>query len=93
MNAKSTIIPSGFTAELVARGEAELAVQQVSELMVVPGVDVIGPLPMELQVPVLFSGAVFAHSVQRKPARRLLEYLGSAEAAAVVEAAGLVPVR
>ena len=42
VNAKATIIPGGFTGELAARGEVELAVQQVSELMVVPGVDVVG---------------------------------------------------
>ena len=41
LRAKLTVLPSGFTAEPVARGEAEIAVQQVSELMVVPGVEIV----------------------------------------------------
>jgi molybdate transport system substrate-binding protein len=89
VNAKATIVPSGFTAELVARGETELAVQQVSELMVVPGVDVVGPLPMELQSPVTFSAAMFASAQQPERAAGLLRLLSSPEAASAFEAAGL----
>ena len=49
VNAKATVIPTGLTAEPVARGEVEMAIQQVSELKAVPGVDVVGPLPASLQ--------------------------------------------
>jgi molybdate transport system substrate-binding protein len=92
VNAKATIIPSGFTAELVARGEAEIAVQQVSELMVVPGVDVVGPFPIELQRPVTFSGAIFAGSQQPEMAARVLEFLASTEVAPAFRKAGLEPI-
>jgi molybdate transport system substrate-binding protein len=93
VNAKATIIPAGLTGELAARGEVELAVQQVSELMVVPGVDVVGPLPAPLQSPAMFSAGVFASSDMPDEAMRLVKFLASPEAAGVLEAAGLVPVR
>jgi molybdate transport system substrate-binding protein len=93
VNAKATVIPSGLTGELVARGEAEVAVQQVSELKAVPGLDVVGPLPASLQTPGIFAAAVFAGSGNVDLARRLLQTLTSAEAAAAYSAAGLEPVR
>lgn len=92
VNAKATIIPSGLTGEPVARGEAELAVQQVSELRAVPGLDIVGPLPASLQTPGIFSAAVFAGSANASMARGLLQRLASAEAAAAYSAAGLEPV-
>ena len=93
VNAKATVIPGGFTGELAARGQVELAVQQVSELMVVPGVDIVGPLPAPLQSPAMFSAGVFAGSDLRDEAMRLVEYLASPDAAGALQAAGLVPVR
>jgi molybdate transport system substrate-binding protein len=92
VNAKATIIPSGFTAEVVACGEAEMAVQQVSELMVVPGIDVVGSLPSELQSPVTFSGAIFAGSQRPDMAERLLQFLASEEVEGAFRRAGLEPV-
>jgi molybdate transport system substrate-binding protein len=92
VNAKSTVIPSGFTAELAARGEVELAVQQVSELMVVAGVDIVGPLPSELQQPAMFSAGVFADCAAPDQAARFVQFLASATAAPALQAAGLEPV-
>jgi molybdate transport system substrate-binding protein len=91
--AKATIISSGLTAALVARGEAEMAVQQLSELKAVPGVDIVGPLPASLQTPTLFSAAAFRDSAQLDLASRFLEALSSADAAAAFRTAGLAPVR
>jgi molybdate transport system substrate-binding protein len=91
VNAKATIIPSGLTGELVARGEVEMAVQQVSELKAVAGVDIVGPLPATLQTPTVFAAAAFAGSTQGAAARAFLRQLASAEAAAVYRAAGLEP--
>jgi molybdate transport system substrate-binding protein len=91
VSAKATIIPTGLTGEPVARGEVEMAVQQISELKAVPGVDIVGPLPASLQKPTIFSAAVFAGSAQAGLARRLTEALVSAEAAAAFKAAGLEP--
>jgi molybdate transport system substrate-binding protein len=91
VNAKATVIPSGFTAELAARGEVELAVQQVSELMLVPGVDVVGPLPAAVQSATMFSASVFARSPRTELAGRFLGVLASPAAAAEFRAAGLEP--
>jgi molybdate transport system substrate-binding protein len=93
VNAKATIIPSGLTGELAARGEVELAVQQLSELMLVPGLDTVGPLPAALQTPTTFSAAVFANSARASLVHELLEALSSAEAAVTFRAAGLEPAR
>ena len=91
VNAKATVIPEGFTAELAARGEVELAIQQVSELMAVPGVDIAGPLPRELEPGTVFTGGVFAASPQRDAAALLLAFLASPEAAAAIRRYGLEP--
>src|ERR687893_2530022 len=75
VNAKATVIPSGLTGELAARGEAEIAVQQVSELMEVPGIDIVGPLPAELGGATVFSGAPFAASSRKAAGAALLRFL------------------
>lgn len=93
VNAKAIIIPSGLTAELVARGEAELAVQQLSELKAVPGTDIVGPLPAGLQTPAIFSAAAFTGSPNAGLARQLMQALTSPDAAAAYRAAGLEPLQ
>jgi molybdate transport system substrate-binding protein len=92
VNAKATIIPSGFTAELVARGETELAVQQVSELMVVPGIEVVARLPSEVQSVTTFSAGLFSGSAHREAAMRVVEILSSRDSAPILRASGLDPV-
>ena len=91
VNAKATVIPGGLTGELVARGETELAVQQLSELMLVPGLDIVGPLPLAVLTPGVFSAAVFAGSAHATLARAFLQALASPDAAATFRAAGLEP--
>ncbi len=91
VNAKATVIPSGFTAELVARGEAEIAVQQVSELMVVPGVDIVGVLPPGIEGVTVFSAGIFAASPMAAAAASLIATLTSPEAAPVFRDKGLEP--
>jgi molybdate transport system substrate-binding protein len=91
VNAKATVIPAGFTAELVARGEAVLAIQQVSELMAVKGVDIVGPLPPELQTAQVFSGGVLAAAANPAGGAALLAYLAEACTATLLREAGLEP--
>jgi molybdate transport system substrate-binding protein len=91
VNARAVIVPSGFTAERVASGEAELAVQQISELMVVPGIEVVGPLPAEIQTAATFSAGLLTRSEQAEKASALLRFLASPAIAAVLRRAGLEP--
>jgi molybdate transport system substrate-binding protein len=91
INARAKIVPSGLTAALLVTGEAELAVQQLSELMQVDGVELVGPIPRELQTAAVFSAGRLAASVKAVQSDALLKYLASAEVAPVLRAAGLEP--
>ncbi|GKQ53712.1 substrate-binding domain-containing protein [Bradyrhizobium sp. Ce-3] len=76
---------------LVARGEAELGFQQLSELLDVPGIAVAGPLPPEVQSVTLFSCAVCATAANEAGARDLIRYLTSADADAAKRRYGMEP--
>jgi molybdate transport system substrate-binding protein len=89
LRAKGLVV-SGFTAEKAASGEAELAIQQISELMVVPGIEVVGKLPAEIQAAATFSGGVTDDVAAE--ATELLRFLASAQAAPMLRRAGLEPV-
>lgn len=91
INARATIIPSGFTAERLLTGEADLAVQQISELKLVPGVEIVGPIPRELQRPAVFSAGRLAASNNVAQSDRLLKYLSSPEVAPALRQSGLEP--
>ncbi len=89
VNAKARIIPQGFTAELAARGEVALAIQQVSELMAIPGVDVVGKLPEAINTCAIFSAATFSGAAPE--AGRFLGWLAAALTPEVLRAGGLEP--
>ena len=91
VNARARIIPSGFTAELLVSGEADLAVQQISELKQVSGVEIVGPIPRELQSPAVFSAGRLAASKRVAQSDALLKYLASSEVAPVLRESGLEP--
>jgi molybdate transport system substrate-binding protein len=91
INARACIIPSGFTAERLLSGEADLAVQQISELKLVPGAEVIGPIPRHLQTAAVFSAGRLAASKQMAHSDALLKYLASPEVAPVLRESGLEP--
>ena len=91
IRAKAARQPGGLVAEIVVAGKAELAVQQVPELLVVKGVDVVGPLPKEIQQTTVSSGAVFAASKVAKDARALLDFLVTPDAKRVLKAKGHEP--
>jgi molybdate transport system substrate-binding protein len=91
VNSRARIIPSGLTAELLAGGEADLAVQQISELKQVAGVDVVGPIPRDLQTPAVFSAGRWAASAKVAQAEALLKYLASPEVAPMLRESGLEP--
>ena len=76
---------------LLARGDVELGFQQLSELMDVPGVDVIGPLPSDVQAVTTFSGAICATSKRPDAARAFLSFLASPAADAAKRRRGMEP--
>ncbi len=63
----------GTVGEALARGEAEIALQQISELLPVPGIKVVGPLPAEVQLVTVFSAGIFAAAAEPRAARMLVE--------------------
>jgi molybdate transport system substrate-binding protein len=90
VNQRAVVIPMGFTAEKVASGEADVAIQQISELMSVPGIDIAGPFPAELQAVSTFDAAIFADAVNPEGAQALLDTLTSPAAAKAYADGGLV---
>jgi molybdate transport system substrate-binding protein len=91
INARAKIIPQGFTAEQLANGAADLAVQQISELKQVDGIEVVGPIPRGLQTPAVFSAGRMTASANVIQADRLLKFLASLEVAPVLWESGLEP--
>lgn len=91
INAKATIVEQGFTAERLVSGEADLAVQQISELKQVEGIEVIGPVPHQLQTPAVFSAGRMVDAKQAEAAKALLRYLASPEVVPVLRQSGLEP--
>ena len=84
--------PSGEpVAAVVARGEAEIGFQQVSELIHVPGVTFVGTIPAEAQLVSFFAGALTSTVQQPEAASALIRFLASPEAAPVISKAGLKP--
>jgi len=91
VNAHAVVIPSGLTAERLVTDEADLAVQQISELKQVAGVEVIGPIPRELQVPAVFSAGRMTATDKMALSEQFLKFLQSPEATSVLREAGLEP--
>jgi molybdate transport system substrate-binding protein len=76
---KATLGEGGFIAEKVARGEVEIAFHQITEMLPVAGVTIVGPLPPELQKETVYAGAVMKGARHPAEARALLDYLASPE--------------
>jgi molybdate transport system substrate-binding protein len=91
MKPKSRMIPADPVAGVVARGEAELGFQQISELLPVPGVDVVGPLPAEVQKITIFAAGIVTGAKEPEAGRALIKFLASTAAAPVIEKSGLDP--
>jgi molybdate transport system substrate-binding protein len=83
--------PGVPVGHLVARGEVELGFQQLSELMHLPGIDVIGAMPEPLQIVTTFSAAVCTAAAQPEAARRLIAFMASPAAAAAKRRQGMDP--
>lgn len=83
--------PGVPVGSLVAKGEVALGFQQLSEMMNLPGIDVIGPLPPAVQITTIFSAAVAATCADPAAVAALLRYLVSPDTAAIKQAQGMAP--
>lgn len=92
MKPKSKHPPSGgFSASLLITGEADIAINSKPELLSVPGVDVVGPLPGDMAFTVIYDAGVQTGAAQAEAAKALVKYLMSPEAQAVFKAKGFDP--
>jgi molybdate transport system substrate-binding protein len=83
--------PNGRVSVLVSSGEAEMGLQQASELMSNPGVDVIGMLPGDLQQTTIYSAGISASAKNPEGARALIKAMTTPRAASIFKAKGLDP--
>ena len=91
MKVKAKRIVSERVGTVIARGDAELGFQQVSELLPIASIDYLGPIPLEVQQMVFFSAGIASSSTQQQLAKELIEYLASPEAAPTLRKYGLDP--
>jgi len=92
MKGKARMIPATPVGEIVAHGDAEIGFQQISELKPVEGIDIVGPLPAEVQKITVFSAGVSSTSKEPDAAKALIKFLSSAQAAPVLVKSGLDPI-
>jgi molybdate transport system substrate-binding protein len=92
IRSKCMRIDVGMVGTVVARGDAEIGFQQLSELLPIPGIDIVGPIPPEAQKITVYSGGVVVTSKQPAIAEQFLRFLVSPEAAATIKKSGMQPV-
>ena len=84
--------PGEMVGPVLVRGEADIGVQQPAELLPVPGVEIVGPLPPELQQTIVYGTTVFTGSTQREGNAAFVDFMRSDEARHVLHETGLDPV-
>jgi molybdate transport system substrate-binding protein len=92
MKDKAKKIPATPVAEIVARGEAEIGFQQISELKPVAGIDIVGPLPDTLQKVTVFSAGIASVSKEPEAGKALINFLVSLAARDTIIKSGLEPI-
>jgi len=83
--------PGGLAGDIVAKGDAEIAIQQIPELVAVSGVDVVGPLPGDLQSFMLLATGIMANAKQPEAGKALVKFLTTPASVSVIKAKGLEP--
>jgi molybdate transport system substrate-binding protein len=92
IKAKGVVPPLGTrVGTLIAKGEAEIGVQQITELLQIPGIDFVGPLPQVLQANIIYATATPANAKERDAAAALVKFLRSEPALPVIKKVGLEP--
>jgi molybdate transport system substrate-binding protein len=85
------MIPAEPVGAVVARGEAEIGFQQISELLPIPGITLVGPLPPEIQKFTVFSAGVATNAKEPEAAKAFIRFLASPAAAPVITKSGMEP--
>ena len=93
MTPKYVLGDGNSTGPIVARGDAEMAIQQISALKPYAGVDVVGPLPDELQLVTILSAGIGTTGKDLETVKAFIAYMSSPDAIAVIKAKGLEPGR
>jgi molybdate transport system substrate-binding protein len=89
---KTIFLPSaGPVGMLVAKGEAEIAVHQIQELIPVAGIEIIGPLPDSVQDTLVFAGAIVNGTRSPDVSRKLIDFLRSPASSALIKGKGMDP--
>jgi molybdate transport system substrate-binding protein len=89
MKPKTKLKNGGYVAELVASGEAEIALHQISEIAPVKGAKLVGPLPAEIQNYTTYAVGVAADAKQPDAAKAMIKLLSGSEAADVLKRRGM----
>jgi molybdate transport system substrate-binding protein len=90
MKSKTVLLDKpGLAGVLVAEGKAEIVIQPIQELVVVPGIDVVGPLPEQLQDTVTYQAAIMPSAKEIEPLNAFINFLRTPEAIAVIKAMGM----
>jgi molybdate transport system substrate-binding protein len=89
VRAKAKLKQGGYVAEMVASGEAELAVHQISEIVPVKGIKLVGPLPAEVQNTTTYAAGLGASAKEAAAAKALMDYLAGPASASVLQAKGM----
>jgi len=92
MKPKSNVLKSGLAGDAVARGESDIGVQMVSEILAAPGAELVGPLPAEVQSTMVFTAGTLTGSARGAEAHALVQFLATPAVGAVFKAKGLDPV-
>jgi molybdate transport system substrate-binding protein len=91
MKPKTVLVEVGPVGEVVANGQAEIGAQQISELLPVPGVDVVGPLPGDLQQVLIYTSGIPANARNADAAKAFVKFLTSEFAMPEIKKKGLEP--
>jgi molybdate transport system substrate-binding protein len=92
MKDKAKMIPATPVGEIVAKGEAEFGFQQISELKAVKGIDIVGPLPSDLQKITVYAAGIAVVSKEPEAGKALIKFLTSSAARETIVNSGLDPI-
>jgi molybdate transport system substrate-binding protein len=91
VNAKAVLVHGGAVADHIADGEAEIGVHQISEILPVPGVTLVGPLPAEIQNYTVYAAGVGTAAKDEGTARALVKFLAGPHALSIIKTKGMEP--